>query len=229
MAKNNDKIEVEILKVPKGVEKKRSSVAQVKGDIKAQRDHVKAVNAKINEKREKIRAERKEVSRLVSLANKRLKRLEEKGYTDNPAYVKSGGYFSIKGKNHNETQKELARLNRFINATTSTIRGANRLLKDMAANTGVKYKNLQDLRKKAVKFFELDSKVTQYLRTVEDMASAIHYKQIWEQVNIYVDTNRINLASAKGDIDAMIVHVVNQIKTYEDKNTVQGVSFRLKK
>ena len=229
MAKNNDNIEVEILSVPKGVEKKRSSVAQVKADIKAQRDHVKKVNAKIDEQREKVRAERKEVSRLVSLANKRLRRLEEKGYTDNPAYVKSGGYFSIKGKNHNETQKELARLNRFINATTSTIRGTNNLLKEMAANTGVKYKDLQDLRAKAAKFFELDSKVRQYLRTVEDMASAIDYKQIWEQVNIYVDTNRIDLAAAKGDIDGMIKHVVKQIKAYEDKNTVQGVSFRLKK
>lgn len=229
MAKNNDKIEVEILKVPKGVEKKRSSVAQVKGDIKAQRDHVKRVNVEIDEQREKVRTKRTEVSRLVSLANKRLRRLEERGYTDNPAYVASGGYFSIRGKNHNQTEQELTRLNRFINATTSTIRGTHKLLKDMAENTGVKYDNLQDLRKKAAKFFELDSKVKQYLRTVEDMASAIDYKQVWEQVNVYVDTNRINLADAKGDIDAMIVHVVEQIKAYEETNTVQGVSFRLKK
>lgn len=229
MAKNNEKIEVEILKTPQGVEKKRTSVKQIKGDIKAQRDHVKKVNAKITEKQLKVIAERKEISRLVSLANKRLKRLEEKGYTDNPAYVKSGGYFSIKGKNHNETQKELARLNRFINATTSTIRGTNAYLKEMAVNTGVKYKNLQDLRAKATKFFELSSKVEQYLRNVEDMASAIDYEQIWEQVNVYVDTNRIDLANAKGDIDGMIKHVVQALKQYEDKNTVQGVTFRLKK
>src|SRR5699024_9227097 len=145
---------------------------------------------------------RKEISRKVSLANKRLKRLEEKGYTDNPAYVKSGGYFSIKGKNYNETQKELARLDKFIDATTSTIRGTHNYLKEIAANTGIKYKNIQDLRAKAPKFFELASKTEQYLRTVEDMASAIDYNQIWEQVNVYVAENRIDLANAKGDIDA---------------------------
>ena len=99
----------------------------------------------------------------------------------------------------------------------------------MAVNTGVKYKNLQDLRAKATKFFELSSKVEQYLRNVEDMASAIDYEQIWEQVNVYVDTNRIDLANAKGDIDGMIKHVVQALKQYEDKNTVQGVTFRLKK
>lgn len=233
MARNDDKIEIEIIADrTKNKDTRDSPRPNYAGkDVKEPRSHgkMKAVTAAEDKLADKVRAERKEVSRLVSLANKRLKRLEEKGYTDNPAYVKSGGYFSIKGKNHNETQKELARLNRFINATTSTIRGTNRLLKEMAENTGVKYNNLQDLRKKAAKFFELDSKVKQYLRTVEDMASAIDYKQIWEQVNIYVDTNRIDLAAAKGDIDAMIIHVVNQIKAYEDTNTVQGVSFRLKK
>ena len=229
MSKKDNQIEVEILKVPSTTSKKVNSVSDIKRDIKRQKDHVKKVNSAISAKAEKLRNERAEISRKVSLANKRLKRLEEKGYTDNPAYVKSGGYFSIKGKNYNQTQKELARLDKFINATTSTIRGTHTYLKEMATNTGIKYKNLQDLRVIAPKFFELASKTEQYLRTVEDMASAIDYNQIWEQVNVYVTENRIDLTNAKGDIDQMIKHVVAGIKQYEDKNTVQGVTFRLKK
>lgn len=181
-------------------------------------------------KAEKVFDERAEARRLVSLANKRMKRLEEKGMTDNPAYKATGGkYFSVRGKSQAEVQHLLREIDKFINAKTSTVRGTNAYLKEMAANTGVVYDNLTDLKKMTPKFFELSSKIEQYLRNVEDMASAIDYNQIWEQINVYVKENEIDLTKAQGDIDEMIKHVATALKKFEEKETVAGTTFRLKK
>ena len=177
---------------------------------------VKAVTK--DEKQEKIKEYRKEASRLASLANKRVNRLESNDLKDSPAYkkyIEDGGKFSVKGKSHNELQHEVSRLRRFISAETSTVKGVNRTLKDMANNTGIKYKNLKDLRNKASKFFELSSKVEQYLRTVDDMASAIGYQKIWEAINQYVKSGEIDLSSSDGDIDGMVKAVTDAIKEYD--------------
>lgn len=181
-------------------------------------------------KAEKVFDERAEARRLVSLANKRMRRLEEKGMTDNPAYKATGGkYFSVRGKSQAEIQHLLREIDKFIAAKTSTVRGTNAYLKEMAANTGVVYKNLTDLKKMTPKFFELSSKIEQYLRNVEDMASAIDYNQIWEQINVYVKENEVDLTKAQGDIDGMIKHVATALKKFEEKETVAGTTFRLKK
>lgn len=171
-------------------------------------------------KDKRIRAFRAEASRLASMANKRIERLEKNNLTDSPAYkryIKDGGQrFGVKGKSYNQVQAEVARLNRFLNSETSTIRGAKSVLKKMAENTGINYKNLTDLREKSSKFFELASKVEQYLRTVDDMASAIGYQKIWEVINEYVRVGEINLTDSKSDIDSMIEKVTNAIKEYDE-------------
>ena len=165
---------------------------------------------------------RKEVSRLASLANKRIKRLEEAKLTDSPAYqkwVENGSVkFGVKGKTYNQLQSEMARLNRFINAQTSTIRGINSNLKEMAANTGIKYGTLKELRSKAANFFELSSKVEQYLRTVNDMASAIGYNKIWEVINEYVEREKIDLSEAENNIDELSKMVSELIVQQQNHN-----------
>lgn len=165
---------------------------------------------------------RKEVSRLASLANKRIQRLEDAKLTDSPAYqkwVENGGVkFGVKGKTYNQLQSEMARLNRFINAQTSTIRGINSNLKEMAANTGIKYGTLKELRSKAAKFFELSSKVEQYLRTVNDMASAIGYNKIWEVINEYVEREKIDLSEAENNIDELSKMVSELIVQQQNHN-----------
>ena len=98
---------------------------------------------------------------------------------------------------------------------TSTIKGVNTVLKDMAKNTGIKYKNLGELREKSAKFFELASKVEQYLRTVDDMASAIGYQKIWEVINTYTQESNIDLGDANLKIDSMVESVTNALKQYE--------------
>lgn len=165
---------------------------------------------------------RKEVSRLASLANKRLQRLESAELTDSPAYkkwVENGSVkFGVKGKTYNQLQSEMARLNMFINAQTSTIRGINSNLKEMAANTGIKYGTLKELRSKAANFFELSSKVEQYLRTVNDMASAIGYNKIWEVINEYVEREKIDLSEAENNIDELSKMVSELIVQQQNHN-----------
>lgn len=228
MAKNDDKIGIEIVSSTKKTTT-TTDPKQVKRDIKNFHDNVNKVDRKAAEKINKIRAERQEASRLASLANKRLRRLEQKGLIDSPAYKATNGYFSVRGKSQAEVQSMLRELDKFINAKTSTVRGVNNYVREIASNTGVKYKNLKDLQSKIPKFFELSSKVEQYLRNIEDMASAIDYNQIWQQINVYVADNKIDLSQAGGDIDGMIKHVSNALKKFEETTTVAGTTFRLRK
>lgn len=183
---------------------------------------------KLQEKADRITALRREASRLASKANKRIERLERNGLQDSPAYkgylASGGGRFGVRGKSHNEVQAELARLRKFIDANTSTVRGVNTYLKDMAENTGVKYKNLKDLRSKSAKFFELADKVEEYLRTVEDMASAIGYQKIWESINVYVEKNKTDLASGETDIDEMVKRVSDAITEWEKPENLDFTS-----
>lgn len=182
------------------------------------------VNQKEAEKQERIREFRREASRLASMANKRVERLERNGFYDSPAYqgyiASGGGKFGVRGKTYNEVQAEVARMRAFLESNTSTITGVNNYLKEMAENTGIKYSNLKELHAKAGKFFELSNKVEEYLRTVEDMASAIGYQKIWEAVNEYTTANRIDLADAEIDIDGMIEDVSKALTEYEKPENV---------
>lgn len=172
---------------------------------------------------------RKEANKIISMANKRLKRLETSKLTDSPAYAKlvdskGNPKFSVKGLTHNQLQMEMSKVRKFVQAKTSTIRGVNTTLKEMANNTGIKYKNLKDLRSKASKFFELSSKVEQYLRNVDDIASAIGYQKIWEAINTYVKNESLDLNDSENDIDSMVKAVTSMINGFDSGNqfTMKG-------
>lgn len=162
---------------------------------------------------------RKEVTKIVSVANKRIERLEKSNLKDSPAYQKllndGGVRFSVKGKTHNQLQSEVARLKKFMESETSTVRGLNNTLKNMAKVTGVKYRNLRDLQSKAKNFFTLANKVEQYLRTVNDIASAIGYQKIWTAINQYVQKNKIDLANAEGNIEGLTKTVSELLAGYD--------------
>lgn len=205
----------------KFVKRVASKVAEVmyKNALKVQKEVEKEKKRKIDPKLERIRRERREVSRLASLANKRVKRLEKNKLTDTPAYQgylrSGGGKFSVRGKSYNEVQAEKARIRAFINANTSTVRGAHKVLKDMADNTGIKYKTLKELKKKSDVFFKLASKIEQNLSTIDGLATALGYQKIWEQINVYVQENKIDLENAEDNIDELVERISNAIKEYE--------------
>ena len=165
-----------------------------------------------------------EVSRLASMANKRLVRLENHGFEDSPAYqqfVASGGEkFSVRGKDYNELQKELARVRQFVNAKTSTIRGAQSVLKAIASNTGMDLKG-RELWAQASNFFRIASMVEQYIRNTENAASAIGYQKIWTAVNQYTQQNEIDLAQMHGDMEQLVGNIAQMIGIEEANRVVQ--------
>lgn len=136
---------------------------------------------------DEYKALKKEVSRMASMANKRLKRLEKNELTHLPSYKSWEEHgsikFSVKGKTHQQLQSEYWRLKNFLDAKTSTVRGANAFLKEMAQNTGIKYNGLADLKTKSQKFFELANKIKQYYKNAEQSALALDYQKIWQQIN----------------------------------------------
>lgn len=165
---------------------------------------------------------KREVSRLASMANKRLVRLENNGFEDSPAYkqwIESGGEkFSVRGKDYNELQKELARVRQFVNAKTSTIRGAQSVLKAIAANTGANFKG-KELWAQASNFFRVASMIEQYIRNTEDVASAIGYQKIWTAINHYTQANDLDLAAMQVDMEQMVANIAQMIGI-EATNTV---------
>lgn len=154
---------------------------------------------------------RKEVRRLTAIANKRIQRLEAKDWGDSPALraLKEEGIakFSVKGKTHQEVQTMAARLLKFLNAETSTVRGAVEDIKETAKITGITYDSVKDLKAKAKKFFELASKIKQYLKSQQDTAAALNYRQIWNQINQYVQEQEIDLSAAETSVESLLEDV----------------------
>ena len=154
---------------------------------------------------------RKEVSRLSQIANKRIKRLEERDWGDAPALraLKEEGIakFGVKGKTHQELQTMAAKLLKFMNAETSTVTGAVEDIKETARITGITYESVKELKQKATKFFELASKIKQYLKSQEDTAAALNYRMIWNQINTYVQEQEIDLAAAETSVEELLSQV----------------------
>lgn len=179
-----------------------------------------------------IKKYRKEASRLAAIANKRVKRLSTSEFKDSPAYQKwlaeGGEKFGVRGKDYNQVQKEMARIRRFIDSNTSTITGIKSHLRELAQNTGIKYKNMKELKAASSKFFELSSKVEQYLRTVDDMASAIGYQKIWEAINQYTKDENVDLSKTTQSVDSMVEAVTRALNEFETPLTGGGQSVYVK-
>ena len=142
---------------------------------------------------EKERKYRQEASRKVSMANKRLKRMEEQNLTMSPSYKKwvdeGGQKFGIKGKSTEEVRAELARLNKFLNQTTSTVRGTKKYLNNIASQVGIKnYDSYETLNNQLKDFFEVSDRVREYLKNSKEVSVSIGYKKIWEEVNEYAES-----------------------------------------
>lgn len=168
--------------------------------------------------KERERKYKAEVSRKASMANKRLKRLEKNNLTNLPAYrnwldYKGGVKFSVKGKSHNELVAEMARLDHFINAKTSTVRGANATLKQIASNTNISYKRVGELNAKLSKFFDLYSKVEQYLRNSLQIANAVGSDTVMQVVSDYVKDQEQTIQAGMNDYKDMVESISKVLAT----------------
>lgn len=171
---------------------------------------------------DKYKELRKEVSRMASMANKRIDRLERNNLTMLPAYQawESNGSvrFSVKGKSYEETQAEYWRLKKFLDDRTSTVKQANDFLKEMAENTGIQYNGLDDLKAKSAKFFELADLIKQYNQSINQSAQALDYQKIWKDINTYVLDTDADLADAMSSEEQLekFLEYMNMVKPVED-------------
>lgn len=177
---------------------------------------------------DKYKELRKEVSRMASMANKRIDRLESNNLTMLPAYQawESNGAvrFSVKGKSYEETQAEYWRLKKFLDDRTSTVKQANNFLKEMAENTGIQYNGLEDLKAKSAKFFELADLIKQYNQSINQSAQALDYQKIWKDINTYVLDTDADLADAVSSEEQLekFLNYMNMVKPVE--NNQEGFS-----
>lgn len=137
------------------------------------------------------RALRQEASRLVSMANKRLKRIEKQDLTQTPAYknwVENGGQkFGIRGKSNEEVKQEISRMENFLKKQTSTVTGAKKYLSNVASELNINdIKDYAKLQSKLNNFFEVTSKVKEYLYNSKEVSVSIGYKKLWEEVSNYM-------------------------------------------
>jgi hypothetical protein len=154
----------------------------------------------------------------VAMANKRLARLEANNLTDVPAYKnyqqmkENGERFTSKGDDYNELQKEMARVESFLNSKTSLVRGANKHLKEIAERVGIRYDKVSELPQKTKRFFELTSKVEQYLKNVEGSYHAIGYQKVWESVSDYIKDNSIDLTQGQFSADDYLEGLIDKTR-----------------
>lgn len=156
--------------------------------------------------------------RKVAMANKRLTRLENNNMQDLPAYRYAQDMlgdrekirFTSAGKDYNKLMQELAMVDNFLNSKTSKVREANKYLKGIAERTGIKYNKVSELPGKTKKFFELVSKVEQYLKNVEGSYHAVGYEKVWETVSEYVKDNDIDLGNEDLDIETYLDDLIEQ-------------------
>ena len=169
---------------------------------------------------------KKEVSRLASIANKRLKRLERNELTDLPAYqswVKGGAIkFSVKGKDYNQLQSEFWRLKNFLDNKTSLVREAHKYLREIAHNTGIKYRSLADLKVKTKEFFRLAEKIKEYYKASEQNALALDYQKIWEQINVQIKQGVLDLTSAQSIEEKLEIFIQELDKVSQVENNQEG-------
>ena len=172
--------------------------------------------------------EMKDFNRLVSMANKRLRRLEKKGYKS-PAYksvMKSGGKFhNRRGASFNEKQKEYHRVKQFLGMKTSTIKGSKKVLNDMLKATGLddvltadaimttEIKNTttngNEIKSEIVyKFFDLASMVDDYLKSVRRTVSS---DEIWRSIHDTYLANYDQSSFDESDPSQMVGRIVQQL------------------
>lgn len=182
----------------------------------------------VNVASDKYKELRKEVSRLASAANKRLNRLESNNLKMLPAYQaweQNGAIrFSVKGKDYNQLQAEYWRLKNFMDDRTSTVREANKFLREMAENTGIQYNGLEDLKNKSARFFELAEKIREYNQAIGQAAQALDYQKIWTQINTAVEQDVLDLSDAVSSDEQLerFLEFMNDVQPVE--NNQEGYS-----
>ena len=165
-------------------------------------------------------------NKLVSKANKRLRRLSKKGWKTR-AYkkaVQTGGKFhNRRGASYKEKAREYQRVKNFLNSETSTVRGSKKVLKQMLSRTGLEdivgddpdtimtsdeLENGDGSVTLVNKFFDIASMVDDYLKNHRGVK--ISSDEIWRSIHdTYLAGYSADFSDA--DADAVVGDVVRRL------------------
>lgn len=162
----------------------------------------------------------KELNRLNSLANKRLKRLKNKGIKS-PALRNMPDKFTNKGKTRAEKLKDFHRVSKFVNSETSTLKGVKDTYNKILNNTGLDEVILEktSIDTKSIgtsqvidltnEFFSLTSMVTDYL---ESKGEFLSYDKVWDYVKNEMKLNTSDEIDLNGmDRDEILHNIIRKI------------------
>ena len=144
--------------------------------------------------------------RLVSAGNKRIRRANEKKIKSPAfAYIRDhGGMFSTKGKTLNQLRAEFVRAKNFLEAETSTIKGAEKFIRDSIAaleEVGVhlEYEDFNDIMEAYESLKKSDKSVAE---------RGLKYG-VLEELQSYVDKGM--------DADAIKTEIYNELEAVYEK------------
>lgn len=170
----------------------------------------------------------KELNRLNSLANKRVKRLKEKGIKS-PALRGMPDKFTNRGKTRSEKLRDYHRVSKFVNSETSTLRGVKKTFKNILNNTGlddvILEKTTLDINSLGTsqiidltnEFFSLTSMVEDYLTSKGDFLS---YDKVWDYVKHEMKLDSSDDIELDGmNRDEMLHNIIVKIHNDYLKNT----------
>lgn len=175
-----------------------------------------AVSAKEKRYIEEQKRIRAEARRLVSNANKRLKRLEDNNLLESPAYkqwIENGEQkFSVKGKYGDELRQEIARMEHFMKLKTSTISGAKDYFDNVAKAIDMPINeyhrnDYNQLQLELKTFFDVAEKVKEFLLNSKQVSVAIGYSKVFEEVSNYVEQYSNNL----GELQYKIKEIADKL------------------
>lgn len=165
---------------------------------------------RINEKMRKLR---QKASAAASTANKRADRLIEQGLKT-PALlnIQQGNRFGIKGKTNAEVQSEYRRIQRFLAASTSTVRGAKKVIADTANRLGIKRIDPKTDVNTMSQIFRLFSKADEYLSNVQNIGALYSSDQTIEQVVKMVKAEKIDIANIENNLDEVVNAILENLE-----------------
>lgn len=159
----------------------------------------------------------RQVSRYAQMANKRMQRLEDNNLQMVGAFKEwerqGKPHYSVKGKDYNELQSEFWKIKKVLDDTTSTVRGANYYLRNIASQMGFKNMSLSQIKENVVGYWKVFSRVKQYLSTVENEGYNIGSPRIQEMITNYVTTSKRDLNNVE-DLNNALSSIIQEVGEY---------------
>lgn len=177
---------------------------------------------------------RREASRQASMANKRLRRLEEQVLTNTPAYkswFENGGVkFGVKGKTKREVQHEMARLERFLKMRTSTVTGAKKNLESVANRINIyNWENYKGLQTQISNYFSLQQKVLEYSSNIKEIGVSLNYEKVGEYVADYLRETNGEMANTGEEVIEVTKKIMESVGKDKMSNELEKLANELER